>query len=228
MSTKKYSKKKKSTDKRTYVAIVLDRSGSMSKIHSETIEGINSQFRTLKENAEKGGTTEVTLIQFDDKIETVFDDVNANKLKSWKHDDFQPRGYTAMYDGIWQAIAHLKTKDETEDTGFLVCVISDGKENASKEVNQLDLSNEIKRLQDTGKWTFTYMLANQDIHKVSEALNVPISNMASYTADSAGATLAYAVNNSSTSDYLSARSSGLRSVKAFYSAEQKDLLDKTK
>ena len=225
MATKKFGKK---NVKKTYVAIVLDRSGSMSKIHEETIEGINSQFKSLQENAKKGGNTEVTLIQFDDEIETVFDGINAQKLTSWKHNDFQPRGYTAMYDGIWRAISHLKTKEETEDTGFLVCVISDGKENSSKEVTQLDLSDEIKRLQDTGKWTFTYMLANQDIHQVSSKLNVPINNVASYTANNIGATLAYAVNASSTSDYFSARDKGLRSVNAFYSTEQKDLLDKTK
>jgi hypothetical protein len=225
---KKSTKRAKKIEKKTYVAIVLDRSGSMGSIHKETVEGINSQMQSLKESAELGGKTEVTLIQFDDHIDSIFEDKDAKELQSLAFGDFQPRGYTAMYDGIWRAISHLKSKAETEDTGFLVCVISDGGENASKEVTQDVLSAEIKRLQDSGKWTFTYMMANQDIHTVVNTFNAPMSNVATYTASSIGASTAHVVNSSNTTSYLRSRSVGSTAVNAFYSSTDQDLLDNSK
>lgn len=219
-TTKKASKKKtpkavKST-KKTYVAIVLDRSGSMSSIHKQTVDGLNEQFAVLRRDADIAGEMEAILIQFDDKIETVFNG-KPSELKNWEIKDFQPRGGTAMYDAVWAAINALKSKVETDDTGFLVCVISDGGENASKEITQLTLSQEIKRLQDSGKWTFTYMLANQDIHQVSRALNVDVSNMASFQANAMSSSFAYTANSAAMGNYLTARSVGEKSVRSFYS-----------
>jgi uncharacterized protein YegL len=214
-TTKKPSKTK--TAKKTYVAIVLDRSGSMSNIHKETVDGLNEQFNVLRRDADIAGDMEVTLIQFDDRIDVLLNGSKPSDLKNWELNDFQPRGGTAMYDAVWNAINTLKAKVETDDTGFLVCVISDGGENASKEITQLTLSQEIKRLQDTGKWTFSYMLANQDIHQVSRALNVDASNMASFTSTSGGSKMAYTANASAMSNYLGARSVGETMVRSFYS-----------
>jgi Mg-chelatase subunit ChlD len=225
---KKASKKAKKSSKKTYIAMVIDRSGSMSSIHKQTVDGINEQFGALRRDGDKGGDTEVTLIQFDDKIDTVFDGLTPGELVDWNMADFQPRGWTAMYDGIWSAINTLKAKEETDDTGFLVCVISDGEENRSTEITQQLLSDEIKRLQDTGKWTFTYMLANVDIHKVSVALNVPISNIATYTSNAVGSSAAYTVSAGSSVGYLNSRGAGATSTSTFFSDEDKKKLAETK
>jgi Mg-chelatase subunit ChlD len=225
---KKSTRKSKKNQKKTYVAIVIDRSGSMSSIHKETVDGINQQLKVFRDQGDLAGKTEISLIQFDDVTEPIFLDKGPTELKEWAYNEFRPRGSTAMYDGIWNAINHLKTKEETDDTGFLVCVISDGGENASKEVTQQILSTEIKRLQDSGKWTFTYMMANQDIHTVANTFNASPSNIATYTASSLGSSTAYTVNASNTSTYLNSRSVGTTSVNAFYSNADKDLLDNTK
>jgi uncharacterized protein YegL len=228
MATTKKTRKAKKTDKKTYVALVIDRSGSMSSIHKQTVDGINEQFGVLRRNAELAGDTEITLFQFDDVIETVFKDVAPTELKNWELSDFVPRGSTAMYDAVWAAINHLKSKPLGEDTAFLVCVISDGHENASREVNQGILSEEIKRLQDTGDWTFSYMLANQDIHQVSHALNVPVSNIAAFNSTLDGSSVAYTANASSTANYLSMRSVGVKSVSNFYDDDLKKKLAETR
>jgi Mg-chelatase subunit ChlD len=210
-------KKTKKVAKKTYVAIVLDRSGSMANIHKQTVDGLNEQFNVLRRDADIAGDMEVVLIQFDDHIDVLLNGTKPADLKNWELNDFQPRGWTAMYDAVWAAINTLKSKVETDDTGFLVCVISDGDENASKEVTQLTLSKEIKRLQDTGKWTFSYMLANQDIHEVSKRLNVDTSNMASFKSTGASASFAYTANASAMSNYLDARGAGQTMVRSFYS-----------
>lgn len=222
-------KSKKNSKKNTYIALVIDRSGSMSSIHKQTVDGINEQFAAIRRDADGGGNTEVSLIQFDDKIDTVFDEMSPDKLVDWTMTDFQPRGSTAMYDGIWAALNLLKTKNETEDTGFLVCVISDGEENASKEITHATLLAEIERLQETGKWTFTYMLANQDIKKAAVTFSSPVSNISSFTSTAAGGTVAYAVNASSVGSYLSTvRGTGGTSTSTFYSDEDKKKMENTK
>lgn len=223
MATKKKTtaKRSKKNNKKTYVAIVLDRSGSMSSIHKQTVEGINEQLRALKDNADKGGDTLVSLVQFDTQIETVFDNVNAKELKYLTEGDFQPRGGTAMYDGIWNAINLLKSKEQTDDTSYLICVISDGQENASQEISQQILSDEIKKLQ-SGNWVFTYLLSNVDIHAVQQALDIKNSSIAIYNSSVAGAAYSYTANATSTVNYMSARNDGVVSPTThdFYSPEQ--------
>lgn len=221
-------KRTKKSEKKTYVAIVIDRSGSMSSIHKETVDGINQQLKVLRDQGELAGKTEVSLIQFDDVTEPIFLDKKPSELKEWAYNEFNPRGSTAMYDGIWNAINHLKTKEVTDDTGFLVCVISDGGENASKEVTQKILADEITKLQNSGKWTFTYMMANQDAVMVANTFSAPIANVATYSANSTGTAAAHYVNSSNTLSYLGTRSIGGTSVNAFYSSTDKNLLDNSK
>lgn len=217
----------KKSQKRTHVAIVLDRSGSMTSIHKQTVDGINEQLKSLRDTADDGGITEVTLIQFDDVIEKVFEDRNAKEMKEWGFDEFQPRGYTAMRDGIWSAINHLKTKDDSGDVAFLVCVISDGGENASKEVTQADITKEIERLQNTGKWTFTYLLANVDVRAVANMYAASAANAISYISTPVGASAAYACNASAVGEYMrGSRKLGLTSTANFYSKEDVNNLTK--
>lgn len=223
--TIKAKRNRKLSDKKTYVAIVLDRSGSMSYIHKETVDGLNEQFRVLQETSDEGGDTRVSLIQFDTEIDVLLDGVHTSELREWANEQFVPRGGTAMYDGIWTAINNLKEKVEAKNTAFLVCVISDGAENASKEITETTLANEIKRLQDTGKWTFTYLLANQDINKFSATLNVPTANIASFTATPGGSSTGYAMNNSAVATYMnSTRAMGSTATAAFYNNSDTKLI----
>jgi uncharacterized protein YegL len=198
-------KAKQAVGKKTHVAIVLDRSGSMSSIHKQTVDGLNQQFEAFRKNATAAGETDISLIQFDTVIETVFDGIKPENLKEFAMSDFQPRGGTAMYDGIWNAINHLKTKDITDDTAYLICVISDGEENASTEIKQEVLAAEIKKLQDQGNWTFQYLLSNVDINVVRQTLNAQAGNIAYYNSTSAGSTMAYAANATSTVNYMTMR-----------------------
>jgi uncharacterized sporulation protein YeaH/YhbH (DUF444 family) len=48
MVTTKKTKKVKKNEKKTYVALVIDRSGSMRRIEKQTVDGINEQFGVLR------------------------------------------------------------------------------------------------------------------------------------------------------------------------------------
>lgn len=229
MPAKKGSKKSTSEPKKkrgrpkkekkiTYVALVVDRSGSMQSVQESAFSGINEQINTLKKTGHKGGETFVTYIQFDNVTDLVFDKKASTELTEITRDQYSPRGSTAMYDAVWSAIKRLKDGVvETKDTGYLVVVISDGWENASREVTGQQLADEIKTLQETGKWTFAYMLSNQDLTKVSKALNLNVNNMAAYTATSAGTHDAFGTMASSTANYMGLRAKGVTRSTNFYS-----------
>lgn len=209
-STKTKASKKVAPKKLTHVAIVLDRSGSMSSIHKETVDGLNTQIAALqKAELENAGEIRVSLIQFDRDIEVVFDGKKPSEIKEFGMNDFVPRWNTAMYDGIWAAMNLLKMQEVTDDTAYLLFVISDGEENASREITQQLLTDEIKRLQDLGNWTFNYILANVDINKIRAQFHANVNNVASYTATSAGANVSYDAMASNSLRYMSTRGSTL-------------------
>lgn len=222
MATKTKKTKKKTLNKRTYVAVVIDRSGSMSGLKQATVDSINEQLGVFRRES-KNHEIVVTLVQFDDQIDVLTDAKDPNSIDNWTLMNFEPRGSTAMYDAVWASINNLQKQPVVDDTAYLVCVISDGYENASREVSQIQLANKIKELQDTGKWTFTYMLANQDIRTVSNNLSVPVSNVASFTANTIGLRSATNAMTGSYSSYFVSRGGGQTQTTAFYN----DPLDNT-
>lgn len=219
--TKKQTPAKKAStpksNKRTYIAIVLDKSGSMGSVHKETVHGINEQIQGIKSNAKFGGETFVTLVEFNDTANVVYKNVPAENIAEFEPQQYRPMGSTAMYDGVLEAINALKGSEEADNVGYLVVVISDGYENASRNTCQHVLAEEIQKLQNTGKWTFTYMLSNQDLAVVQQALNVPAGNMLSYSSTSRGSSLGFASNARAVSNYLvSARGMNDQAVSTFY------------
>lgn len=200
----------------TRVALVIDRSGSMLNVRQETWNGINRQIDTLKAEADKGGETFVSYIQFDDIIETVFENVPAKELKNIPFDKYEPRGWTALYDATLRAIATLQKTDDPENTGYLVVVVTDGQDNRSRETNQYALSKLIKEKEATGKWTFTYMLSNIDARQFAQALNINWGNVSTYTSDKKGMYTANLSMSESLGSYMKTRSRGATSTKGFY------------
>lgn len=196
----------KTSNKKTHVAIVLDRSGSMSSVKKQTIEGLNKQLATLQKSEELLGDIDVTLIQFDSTTEISFRGKRPSELKEFSDDDYRIGSYTAMYDGIWAAITELKTLEETEDTSYLVVVLSDGEENASREVTHEVLAEEIKRLQDKGNWQFNYILANIDIKAVSNTLHAKAGNVIAYNSTAKGTSATFDTMAESLVSYTNTRS----------------------
>jgi len=209
--------KNKPKNKQTYIALVIDRSGSMSDVRDAAYTGINEQLNSIRLNAKKGGKTFVTYIQFDNVIETLFDQITAEKVQDITYSDFEPRGSTAMLDAVGQAIDEFrKTVTETDDTGYLVVVISDGYENASQKETYASLAEKIKQCEATGKWTFTYMLSNVDLATVIDKLGASVGNVSGFVSTAAGTAAAWTTNAASSVNYMNSRASGVTSSKGFY------------
>jgi uncharacterized protein YegL len=203
--------------KYTRVALVIDRSASMGTVRDAAYSGINEQIKTLKRNAKKGGETTVSYIQFDDIIETLWENRPAKDLKEIEYNDYVPRNSTALRDAMGKAIRCLQSSGpETADTGYLVIVISDGYENASKEWSRAALRGEMDRLTATGKWTFTMLMSNVDIKKITEEYGVYTGNITTFVHTTVGVSNAFQMSSNSSARYLSERAVGITSTPTFY------------
>lgn len=201
----------------TRVALVVDKSGSMSWVHGAAVSGLNEQIQTLRANADKGGETFVSLYFFNNNTECKLNQVPASELRDIGMYDYHPNGSTALRDAVWNAMNDLSNIPvaENEEVAYLVVVISDGEENDSRFVTQADLAERIQAYQGSNRWTFTYMLSNSDLSKVRD-MGIPMNNVTAYTSTVAGTSDAFLRMASSTTSYLNARSAGITAVANFY------------
>jgi hypothetical protein len=210
--------------KQTYIALVIDRSGSMSSVRDAAYGGINEQLNAIRMNATKGGKTFVTYIQFDNEIEKVYDQVPADTVKDIMYHQYEPRGSTSMLDAVGVAIDSFKNVTDTSDTAYLLIVISDGEENSSQKETYASLAEKIKKLESTNKWTFTYMISNQDLSVVTDKLGASSGNVSAWTSTPTGTNQAFAISSNSSIKYMSNRASGTTSSKGFYNENDKDAI----
>ena len=81
----------------TEIVFILDRSGSMSGLESDTIGGFNSMIERQK-SAE--GEALISTVLFDNLSEVIHDRVRVQDIKPMTREDYTVRGCTALLDAI--------------------------------------------------------------------------------------------------------------------------------
>jgi len=170
--------------------LILDRSGSMDAAKDDTIGGFN---RFLSE-AKKFPDTTFTLVLFDDQYEVPFDTKPISEQPELTAETFVPRGRTALYDAIGRTInsigARLASLPEDERPEKVVVVIlTDGLENMSKEFTAEKIKEMITHQQDSYKWEFSFLGANQDAILSARTMGIKTSSALTYRAKNVGATM---------------------------------------
>ncbi|WP_154795078.1 vWA domain-containing protein [Occultella kanbiaonis] len=155
----------------THIAFLLDRSGSMQSIKSDTVGGFDA---FIAEQRGEPGRCTVSLAQFDNEYQEVYADRPIADVPSL---ELVPRGSTAMLDAIGRLInatgARLAALPEAERPGtVIVGIMTDGLENASKEFSRAQIKAMIGEQTDRYGWQFLYMGANQDAIEVGTGLGV--------------------------------------------------------
>ena len=89
----------------TEIVFILDRSGSMGGLESDTIGGFNSMLN--KQKKEKGEAL-VSTILFDNVSEVLHDRVPIEKVEPMTEKQYFVRGCTALIDAIGGAVNHIK------------------------------------------------------------------------------------------------------------------------
>lgn len=90
----------------TELVFILDRSGSMAGLKSDTIGGFNSMLK--KQQTETEGDVFVSTILFDHESLVLHDRLPLAEVKPLTEEDYEVRGSTALLDAIGDAVNHVK------------------------------------------------------------------------------------------------------------------------
>ncbi len=171
------------------VALLLDRSGSMSTHKTETISAINSYIDKTKEKF-KG---RFVLTQFDSES---IDIVHDGKIKNIEHlteESYQPRGMTPLLDAIGKTLEAFNT-DGFENIVFVV--MTDGQENHSREYKLEAIRAKIEEKRKIG-WQISYLGANVDAFAEGASMGFARGQSINYAGIHSTAVMdSYSANNS--------------------------------
>ncbi len=179
----------------TELVIILDRSGSMGGLESDTIGGCNSMLRKQKD-AE--GEVLVSIVLFDDVSEVICDRVPLEQKPEITDKEYYVRGCTALLDAVGGAIhyigsvqKHIREEDRPEKTIFVIT--TDGLENASKRYTYDSVKKMVEERKEKDNWEFLFLGANIDAIETAGRFGISEDRAANYHSDHAGTSLNYEV-----------------------------------
>lgn len=179
----------------TEIVFILDRSGSMAGLESDTIGGFNAMIEKQK-RAE--GEALVSTVLFDGESEVIHDRVDLRNIKPLTEDDYSVRGCTALIDAIGGAIRHIgnihkyaREEDVPEHTLFVIT--TDGMENASRRYSSEEVKKMIERQKEKYGWEFLFLGANIDAVETAKGFGIGADRAVNYRSDSVGTRLNYEV-----------------------------------
>jgi uncharacterized protein YegL len=171
----------------TDITILLDRSGSMDAIKSDTIGGYN-QFLTTQQ---KAPNAIISLIQFNDKYAPIYEAKPITEAPALTSETFIPSGTTSLYDALGKSItdtgkrfANMPESDRPDKVVFVI--ITDGDENSSKIFKKDQILQMVTHQTDVYNWDFVYIGANQDVIASGSGIGISSNNTLGYVSDSWG------------------------------------------
>lgn len=188
-----------------YNVVILDKSGSMSSIRKQAIDGVNETFGSIRSSQKKHPDMKqlVTLVAFcgcEQKV--IYENTPIDEVNDITQNDYQPCCMTPLYDTIGNVCSRLHDQVKGDATASVaVTIITDGYENASREFSGKAIKALIEAYKEDG-WMFAYIGADHDVEAV--AFSLAIDNHMSFDKTEAGTTQMFAKMSSSLNNYISA------------------------
>lgn len=177
---------------KTELIFILDRSGSMGGLESDTIGGFNA---TISDQKKIDGETRVTTILFDNFFEVLHDRINLQDIAPLTEQDYFVRGSTALYDAIALGIRKIanvqkQTRKEGRADKVIMVITTDGYENASRDTNAAMLHKMIDDCKKDG-WEFLFLGADIDAQAAAGSIGIESNRAANFVKDSQGVQVQY-------------------------------------
>lgn len=180
---------------KTELVFILDKSGSMSGLETDTIGGYNAM---LAKQQAIAGDCRLTTVLFADKDELLHDRMDLQAVHPLTTQEYQVGGTTALLDAIGRTIYKIANvpKDSVNGHGVervLFVIITDGEENASREYTAEKVKTLIEQQKKEAGWEFIFLGANIDAIATANRFGISPNRTADYLADSVGIELNYQV-----------------------------------
>jgi len=190
----------------TELVFILDRSGSMDSLESDTIGGFNSML--AKQQAEPGDCR-ITTVLFDHEYEVLHDRIDIRAVSPISDREYFVRGTTALLDAIGKTIHKIdnvqkSTAEACRAQKVLFVITTDGMENASREFNYHKIKSMIKRQKTNHGWEFIFLGANIDAAEVASRFGINRNRAQNFHNDSEGIALNYSVISEAVASFRAA------------------------
>lgn len=181
----------------TEVVFILDCSGSMSGLETDTIGGFNSMIQKQKRET---GQALISTVLFNNYSKVLYDRADVQKIPQMTEADYFVHGCTALLDAIGGAIHHIgnvhkyaRPEDVPEHTIFII--MTDGMENASHIYSSDKVKQMIELQKEKYGWEFLFLGANIDAIETAGHFGIDADKAANYQCDGEGTALNYEVLN---------------------------------
>ncbi len=171
--------------RKTIYHLIVDKSGSMMDCVDNTINGFNEQVNRNKLKSLEFLEEEITLglTTFNTSVTHHYFQQNPKELVMLNYENFRPSGSTALLDAVGETITEIENQIAASliPTTVIIVILTDGYENASKMYNLEKIRNMISKLEETGKWTFSFIGATLDAVDVATSMSIKSHNSFSFT-----------------------------------------------
>lgn len=180
-------------DNLTEIVFILDRSGSMGGLETDTIGGFNAM---LERQKKAEGEALLSTLLFSNETEVLHDRADIRQVEPLSLQDYRVGGSTALLDAIGGAIRHIgnlhrETRPEECPAHTLFVITTDGQENASRRYGYAELKRLIERQKERYGWEFLFLGANMDAVAAASRFGIEADRAVRYHCDSAGIALNY-------------------------------------
>jgi len=166
--------------KSTEIIFVIDKSGSMSRLTNDTIEGFNGFVASQKDDTK----TTLTTVLFDTSWKTLHDGIDVYEVSPMTNKDYIAGGGTAMLDAIGDTINCVQDRHDNlgadKPEKVLFVITTDGEENSSKKFTKAQIEKMIKHQTNGHGWEFMFLGANMDAVKEAQDIGISATRAVSY------------------------------------------------
>ena len=170
--------------RKTIYHLIVDKSGSMMDCVDNTINGFNEQVNRIKDKAIEFTEEDITmgLTTFNENVKHLYFQQNPKEMVLLTYENYRPSGGTALLDAVGESITEIERQVNASliPTTVIVVILTDGYENASKKYNLVNIRNMISKLEETGKWTFSFIGATLDAVDVAASMSIKSQNSFSF------------------------------------------------